>query len=370
MGSGLSAQTPAYKLPWEDMSTQQHDAARICGWTESKWDDDLPVPIDEKHWCDLCPAQRNALSILGYEQQSWDDDSSDSDSDDDPDNARYFPGATHYLKATVIDPEARLFAEEIMAADVIQGRFSKHCWLLCVMASLAHQYPDHLRSLIKPTSDGCFTVRLFSFKSCEWVQIAVDSRLHVDTNFAYSTLMLCQLGKQKALWPLILQKAVGKHVGGYKKLDGGDPVFGLGMLTGSSKLYWLEPIDETNPKGQWAMYMARPFVTDDPQDYSWDEHYETEEERSFECCELFDVLVELKDKGGWTLCANTSDETHSIYILELAGGRVMLCDQADASPNMTLCVCCNLCGYDPEPFWLDMDQFATEYTISLANWTP
>jgi hypothetical protein len=72
-----------YDLKWDELTSQQKDAARDLSYNRHKWDNDtLPDPSAIRHdyWIDapsgeteLTSRERNAAILLGYNEGSWED---------------------------------------------------------------------------------------------------------------------------------------------------------------------------------------------------------------------------------------------------------------------------------------------------------
>lgn len=52
---------------WEDLSSDEREAAMTLGWDESAWDSNY----DDKDWGDLPGAVQKAAESLGFNSQSW-----------------------------------------------------------------------------------------------------------------------------------------------------------------------------------------------------------------------------------------------------------------------------------------------------------
>ena len=56
---------------WKDLPFDIQQAWAVLGYTETKWNFDLPVALPS--WAGLSVPQRDAATELGYDQESWDD---------------------------------------------------------------------------------------------------------------------------------------------------------------------------------------------------------------------------------------------------------------------------------------------------------
>ena len=103
--------------------------------------------------------------------------------------------------------------------------------------------------MITDHGDGTYSVRLYSYEREAWQNIIVDNRLPVQNG----DLVMCSMTAQCAIWPCILQKAGAIYTGSYRNADGACPIFAMGMLTGCSDLVYLDPAEDDEPFGTWAM---------------------------------------------------------------------------------------------------------------------
>jgi len=118
--------------------------------------------------------------------------------------------------------------------DLRQGGLGD-CWLVSAFAALA-EFPGHVLDMIKPRTlamDGRYVVSLFDYGKEKVVPVEVDDRL---PKGAYGEPAFIKFTKDDEIWPCIVEKAVAKMAGSYEHIDGGDPLFALGMLSGCQDL--------------------------------------------------------------------------------------------------------------------------------------
>merc|ERR1711904_126503 len=100
------------------------------------------------------------------------------------------------------------------------------------------------------------------------------------------------LGKQKAIWPALIQKAAGRYIGSYSAMDYAEPAFSLGMLTGSGPAFGMNASEEDD--GTWVIWKYTPLSTNQPHDVDWDEHAADENESEFPRDEVMGKIEELQ----------------------------------------------------------------------------
>uniref|UniRef100_A0A7S4V2U2 Calpain catalytic domain-containing protein n=1 Tax=Alexandrium monilatum TaxID=311494 RepID=A0A7S4V2U2_9DINO len=115
--------------------------------------------------------------------------------------------------------------------DLQQGDLGD-CWLLSAFAAMC-EFPHMVRKMVTPNRlavDGKYTVSLFDFSQRKVVPVEVDDRIPMAPGglprFAHFT-------KDDEIWPCIFEKAVAKLAGSYANINAADPIFALGMLTGT-----------------------------------------------------------------------------------------------------------------------------------------
>jgi hypothetical protein len=106
------------------------------------------------------------------------------------------------------------------ANDVRQGQLGD-CWWMSTIASVAHNDPDRIESLITDNRDGTYTVH---FPDGD---VTVDDEFTVD---ASGRPRYAQL-ESGALWPLVLEKAMAERKGGdYDDINGDRSYRGMEAL--------------------------------------------------------------------------------------------------------------------------------------------
>ncbi len=123
--------------------------------------------------------------------------------------------------------------------DVEQGAIGD-CYFLAAIAAIAKSDPASLKKLIKDNGDGTVDVTLhvkkhfYSRKKTPHVE-TVSLNFPLDSS---GTPAYAQLGNNKELWVMILEKAFAQYSGGYKKISGGYPGKAMETLSGGkSKSY-------------------------------------------------------------------------------------------------------------------------------------
>jgi len=219
--------------------------------------------------------------------------------------------------------------------DVLHHGKSKHGWFLAALASLAHMHPEYIRTLIEDKGDGVYVVKLYSYAERLWIYFEVWDWVVVDTHGKLAKgQAIGGLGKQLAIWPLLLQMAAGQYIGSFKAMDLGNPAFAFGMLTGCTTSYGLE---KNGVGDAYSIYPYKPFTTDKPHDYDYDliSDFMIGDHVSFPESEQFSKIQELlgkkyvmcafsETKRGWALGAasvlaagRTASEEDGLQILQL-----------------------------------------------------
>lgn len=115
--------------------------------------------------------------------------------------------------------------------DLQQGGLGD-CWLLSSFAALC-EFPSQVSKIVAPTTlakDGKYTVSLFDYGQNKVVPVVVDDRIPMGEG---GLPLFTGFSKDDEIWPCIFEKAVAKLAGSYANIDGADPLFALGMLTGT-----------------------------------------------------------------------------------------------------------------------------------------
>ncbi|KAF1754291.1 hypothetical protein GCK72_020851 [Caenorhabditis remanei] len=129
-------------------------------------------------------------------------------------------------------PDEVFYDAEFDFSNGKQGNIGD-CWLIAPLMTIARRQ-KLLEWIIPPTDyslkHGIFLVRRFF--NGEWQIVVVDGHLPLNekgfAQFAYTFY--------DRLWPCLIEKAVAKMLGGYHKLNGGNPISAFKYLTGSSCL--------------------------------------------------------------------------------------------------------------------------------------
>jgi len=121
--------------------------------------------------------------------------------------------------------------------DIMQGAVGD-CWLLSAMAALA-EFPGMIMKLFNGrttlSGPGRYKISLWSWKTRSWQNLDVDDRLAVkgsavDPCFA-------KISEDGELWPALIEKATAILCGGFDYIDGNQPTFALGILTGCDQVF-------------------------------------------------------------------------------------------------------------------------------------
>ena len=138
-------------------------------------------------------------------------------------------------------PEIALFGAEGLPApqDTIQGELGD-CWLISVMALLAHHKPTLLYDLFvskERSVDGIYAVRLWVEGS--WVTVVVDSYLPVNKGLlGRDGFTYAHSQRGTTCWAALLEKAVAKVTGGgYESLTSGQATEAFLLFTGLPTLH-------------------------------------------------------------------------------------------------------------------------------------
>lgn len=72
------------QVDWKQLPTNVKDAAKLLGYTQGLWDNDVDPSSCDRWWKELSPEEMDAAKLIGYTEESWNSDSDDdSDSDDE-----------------------------------------------------------------------------------------------------------------------------------------------------------------------------------------------------------------------------------------------------------------------------------------------
>eukprot|EP01062_Namystynia_karyoxenos_P083762 TRINITY_DN9701_c0_g1_i2.p1 TRINITY_DN9701_c0_g1~~TRINITY_DN9701_c0_g1_i2.p1 ORF type:complete len:405 (+),score=112.07 TRINITY_DN9701_c0_g1_i2:1250-2464(+) len=142
-----------------------------------------------------------------------------------------------YERARDLEPPSKrdwvLFQGEVEPRDVVQGTVG-NCWLMSAFACLAC-HSGAVRNIFvnkESSSRGKYELRLWKASPHSGrpvkVHVIIDDAIPVDSGG--KPVFARPHGNE--LWVMLLEKAVAKLMGGYKKLDGGTSAFAFAMLTG------------------------------------------------------------------------------------------------------------------------------------------
>lgn len=142
----------------------------------------------------------------------------------------------------VLDKPGLKVVQDINPRDVDQGGVGD-CWLLSAISAMA-EFDKSIstlfkkrRDLHKPPKDtfNKYVVQLYDLKTWKPVNVVVDERLIWDDGAG--DLLGAKASGQGDLWPLLLEKAVAAHCGGWDKIDGGQCTHAWRILTGCKEVY-------------------------------------------------------------------------------------------------------------------------------------
>lgn len=139
--------------------------------------------------------------------------------------------------------------------DIEQGGVGD-CWLLATVAALA-EFPAMVRKLFNGRTTlslkGRYSVTLWSWKLRSWRTFDIDDRLAVKGDHATDPAF-AKITADGELWVALLEKAAAVLCGGFDFIDGNQPTFALGMLTGSDQVYHFKRTTPGHPGGTWTGY--------------------------------------------------------------------------------------------------------------------
>lgn len=146
-------------------------------------------------------------------------------------------------------------------SDLRQGGLGD-CWLVSSFAAVC-EFPHHLLKIMEPKTlaiDGKYTIMLHDYSKRTPVPVVVDDRVPRGNNDKPAFTDITEDGE---IWPCILEKAFAKLAGSYENLDGGDPLFALGLLSGCHDLVQYRQ----GPDGMWQLIKPQ-FNSSNPRDPS------------------------------------------------------------------------------------------------------
>merc|ERR1719491_531002 len=141
----------------------------------------------------------------------------------------------------------------ISPADCHQGAIGD-CWLMSALSAMA-EFPTEIEALFKPgtlAENGHYTVKLYSFESRRWQNYEIDDRLPTlngMTDYAHIT-------EEGEIWPCLMEKAFAMYSGNFDELEGGQPVFALGAMTGCTDLVSIQAT--SNDGDEWQVCQVKP----------------------------------------------------------------------------------------------------------------
>ncbi len=135
--------------------------------------------------------------------------------------------------------------------DIIQGALG-NCYFMCSLSAIANSKggPQKIKDMITANSDGTFTVKLYrpinvrskdelhnNIKSSTVGFEAVDVVVEGDVWFSKTedNALYARSQDEGEMWPLILEKAFAKLMGGYDEIDAGFSEEAYAVLTGTPR---------------------------------------------------------------------------------------------------------------------------------------
>mmetsp|Transcript_43880 Transcript_43880/g.121994 ORF Transcript_43880/g.121994 Transcript_43880/m.121994 type:complete len:759 (-) Transcript_43880:115-2391(-) len=146
--------------------------------------------------------------------------------------------------------------------DMQQGGLGD-CWLISSFAALS-EFPSQVCKLVEPNTiakDGKYTVNLYDYSQKKVVPVVVDDRIPLGQG---GLPRFTGFTKDDEIWPCIFEKAVAKLAGSYENIDGADPAFALGMLTGTPSS---DLVEFMLNQGSWIC-LVPDFRSSNPHDKS------------------------------------------------------------------------------------------------------
>jgi len=204
--------------------------------------------------------------------------------------------------------------------DLEQGGLGD-CWLISTFAALA-EFPNSIESIVYPKAispEGRYTVSLYDYQTRSIMPVAVDDRI---PKGRYDKPAFTDFSKDEELWPCILEKAVAKQAGCYENIQGGDPLFAMGMLTGTGCKDLIELVEQEPDK--WICTQP-DYKTSNPHDDvnsrmligKWSDGTDGSQPRQWK--EVFRMLVDF-DKRRYLMCcgshAGSDTKTNSLGVVQ------------------------------------------------------
>lgn len=135
--------------------------------------------------------------------------------------------------------------------DIIQGALG-NCYFMCSLSAIANSKggPNKIKNMIRANGDGTFSVRLYrpinkrsreelqnNIKSTtvgfEAVEVVVEADIWYNKN--EDNALYARSQDENEMWPLILEKAYAKLMGGYDEIDAGFSEEAYAVLTGTPR---------------------------------------------------------------------------------------------------------------------------------------
>ncbi|MFM7853666.1 MAG: C2 family cysteine protease, partial [Flammeovirgaceae bacterium] len=142
--------------------------------------------------------------------------------------------------------------DNVSSQDVIQGSLG-NCYLLSVCSTIA-EFPKRLEKifLVKElNAAGIYCVLLFV--DGEAKKVIIDDRIPYEKSI--KNLPFAKLGKNKNIWPILIEKAWAKYLGNYQNTIQGSPSEIFKILTGAPSFYMLK--DKFNTADELNAFWAQ-----------------------------------------------------------------------------------------------------------------
>lgn len=124
--------------------------------------------------------------------------------------------------------------------DIRQGGLGD-CYFIATMAAVANTNPKVIEDMVKDNGDGTYDVSLHLYKGAFSFLIGTKVTIKVNAEFPskgtdesphLSYAKYNPMGERE-LWPMLIEKAYAQHLGGYDKIEGGNPGDAMEVITGN-----------------------------------------------------------------------------------------------------------------------------------------
>eukprot|EP00831_Metopus_contortus_P064224 TRINITY_DN57506_c0_g1_i1.p1 TRINITY_DN57506_c0_g1~~TRINITY_DN57506_c0_g1_i1.p1 ORF type:complete len:282 (+),score=43.61 TRINITY_DN57506_c0_g1_i1:529-1374(+) len=145
-----------------------------------------------------------------------------------------------WVRANLIHPKSfqTVVFHDHPVGDIQQGELND-CWVIAAISLLSVDGPEYIRNIFEDVKEGDLEEGKFSLKLYdEGKRITIKVDDYFPCNRDSGEAMCCQplldpiLGK-KAIWPMLLEKAIAKAYEGYRNLEGGAIDYAMMLMTGN-----------------------------------------------------------------------------------------------------------------------------------------